>query len=171
MSCPACFSGTIHDGTPAGTETVLHGLPTYIASPAPSEGMEVKAAVVIVSDALGWKFTNTRCLADAMAAEGGGGGGGGGGWRVYVPDFMDGDHPTLDRHHPSHLPTSQPSHSMLIIYLEKKKQATQPPPPSSPSSTLSSTLRPPGSPPSSNPSTSSAFSPPSSLSRSATAFL
>ncbi|KAL8661089.1 MAG: hypothetical protein Q9202_005903 [Teloschistes flavicans] len=33
MSCPSCFTGTIHDGVPSGTEAVIHGLPTYIASP------------------------------------------------------------------------------------------------------------------------------------------
>ncbi|KAL8691017.1 MAG: hypothetical protein Q9218_003671 [Villophora microphyllina] len=98
MSCPSCFTGTIHDGHPTGTETVVHGLHTYIASPpqpstspsssAPSPSTSspskpVKAVVVIVPDAIGWKFTNTRCLADEMAKAGN--------YTVYIPDVMDGN--------------------------------------------------------------------------------
>ncbi|KAL8724018.1 MAG: hypothetical protein Q9181_007024 [Wetmoreana brouardii] len=82
MSCPACFQGTIHDGTPSGTETELHGLPTYIACP-PSD-VAIKGIIVIVPDAVGWKFTNTRCLADEMAKEGN--------FKVYLPEFMNGTH-------------------------------------------------------------------------------
>ncbi|KAL8706245.1 MAG: hypothetical protein Q9201_000682 [Fulgogasparrea decipioides] len=82
MSCSACFQGTIHDGTPSGTETELHGLPTYIACPPPD--VAVRGIIVIVPDAIGWTFTNTRCLADEMAKEGN--------FKVYLPEFMNGTH-------------------------------------------------------------------------------
>ncbi len=42
MSCPACFSGAVHEGTPTGTVTKLHGLDVYVAEPAsgnPPEGI------------------------------------------------------------------------------------------------------------------------------------
>ncbi|KAL8998761.1 MAG: hypothetical protein Q9169_002211 [Polycauliona sp. 2 TL-2023] len=84
MSCPSCFQGTIHTGTPRGTETVLHGLKTYVTEP--SNGVTPKGVVVIVPDILGWSFRNTRLLADTIADEGG--------FRLYIPELMDGHAPS-----------------------------------------------------------------------------
>jgi len=42
MSCPDCFNGAIHEGTPTGTVTKLHGLDVYVAEPAsgdPAKGI------------------------------------------------------------------------------------------------------------------------------------
>ncbi|KAJ4416590.1 hypothetical protein N0V85_002221 [Neurospora sp. IMI 360204] len=69
--CADCFKGTLRgDVIPTGHEHVIHGLPTYIATPEPW----VKP--------LGTTLRNTRALADSYAK------------RVpcivYVPDFMDG---------------------------------------------------------------------------------
>ncbi|KAL4867332.1 hypothetical protein BDV12DRAFT_209933 [Aspergillus spectabilis] len=81
MSCPDCFSGHIHDGTPKGHVTTLHGLKVYISEPSvPAE--EIKGIVVIIPDAFGWEFVNNRLLADNYAEKGG--------FRVYLPDFMNG---------------------------------------------------------------------------------
>ncbi|CAG8958302.1 hypothetical protein HYFRA_00000656 [Hymenoscyphus fraxineus] len=80
MSCTDCFSGHVHSDTPKGTTYIIHGVLTYVASPA--EGVQPKGLVVIVSDAFGWDFVNTRLLADRYAAKGG--------FLVYLPDFMRG---------------------------------------------------------------------------------
>ncbi|KAL4946649.1 hypothetical protein BDV06DRAFT_218117 [Aspergillus oleicola] len=81
MSCPDCFTGHIHSGTPKGHVTTLHGLETYVSEPdVPAN--EVKGIVVIIPDAFGWEFVNNRLLADHYADLGG--------FRVYLPDFMKG---------------------------------------------------------------------------------
>lgn len=81
MSCPDCFSGHVHDGTPQGQIIKLHGLDTYVAEPA--GGAEaVRGIVVIIPDAFGWDFVNNRLLADNYAEKGN--------YRVYLPDFMKG---------------------------------------------------------------------------------
>ncbi len=79
MPCKDCISGTLHSGTPTGTVTTLHGLPTYVADP-PSGSP--KGIIVIIPDAFGWEFTNNRVLADSYAKKGS--------FRVYIPDFMNG---------------------------------------------------------------------------------
>ncbi|KAK4151630.1 protein AIM2 [Chaetomidium leptoderma] len=79
--CRDCFAGTLRgDATPAGTEETIHGVPTYVARPAP--GVEPLGTVVILTDAFGWKLRNTRALADAYAQRVP--------CTVYVPDFMNG---------------------------------------------------------------------------------
>jgi dienelactone hydrolase len=78
MACPACVSGTLHAGTPSGTITTLHGLPTYIASPSGPP----KGTIIILPDAFGWSFNNSRILADAYASKGA--------FRVLLPDIMGG---------------------------------------------------------------------------------
>ncbi|KAF2084768.1 dienelactone hydrolase family protein [Saccharata proteae CBS 121410] len=81
MSCPDCFSGSVHSGTPKGQVTKLHGLDTYISEPA--EGVLVKGIIVIIPDAFGWEFVNNRILADHYAEKGS--------FKVYLPEFMDGN--------------------------------------------------------------------------------
>ncbi|KAF4628251.1 hypothetical protein G7Y89_g9897 [Cudoniella acicularis] len=80
MSCPDCFRGGITTSHPTGTETTIHGLPTYVASP--DEGVTPKGIIVFITDAFGWKFVNNRVLSDHYAKKGG--------FLVYCPDFMDG---------------------------------------------------------------------------------
>ena len=80
MPCKDCFSGTLHERTPAGREETIHGLPTYVTEP--PNGVAPKGIVVIIPDFFGWTFVNSRVLADTYAKRGG--------WTVYLPDFMDG---------------------------------------------------------------------------------
>lgn len=80
MSCPECFKGHVHPGTPKGREVVLHGRKSYIAEP--EAGTPVKGIIIMVPDAFGWEFVNNRMLADSYAEKGD--------YRVYIPDFMDG---------------------------------------------------------------------------------
>ncbi|KAI8625935.1 dienelactone hydrolase family protein [Xylariaceae sp. FL1651] len=81
MSCPDCFKGAIHEGTPTGTVTKLHGLDVYIAEPA--SGNPPKGIIVLVPDIFGWDFVNIRLMADGFAKKKD--------YRVYVPDFMNGN--------------------------------------------------------------------------------
>ncbi|KAI0969653.1 dienelactone hydrolase family protein [Xylaria arbuscula] len=80
MSCPACFSGAVHDGTPTGTVTKLHDLDVYIAEPA--SGNPPKGIVILIPDMFGWDFVNIRLMADNFAKKKD--------YRVYAPDFMTG---------------------------------------------------------------------------------
>ena len=81
MSCPECFKGHQHEGTPLGKEEKLHGLDVYVS--APPDGAAPKGLVIIVPDAFGWKFVNSRLLADHYAAKGN--------FLVYIPDVMNGN--------------------------------------------------------------------------------
>lgn len=83
MSCPDCFKGHTHEGTPGGSIVELHGLQTYVAEPA--QGREVKGIIVVIPDAFGWDFVNNRLLADHYAQKSN--------YRVYLPDFMLGTLP------------------------------------------------------------------------------
>jgi len=76
MACADCVSGAVHEGTPTGTEITLAGLPTYAVGDEAS-----KRIVIFGHDIFGWKFVNTRLLADEYAARG---------FRVLVPDLYDG---------------------------------------------------------------------------------
>lgn len=80
MSCPDCFRGGVTTATPTGTETTIHGLPTYVTHP--EDGITPKGIVVILTDGFGWAFVNNRVLADRYAKAGE--------FLVYCPDFMDG---------------------------------------------------------------------------------
>ncbi|KAL9613196.1 MAG: hypothetical protein Q9167_002273 [Letrouitia subvulpina] len=80
MACIDCFSGSLHKGTPQGREDVIHGLLTYISEP--PDGQLPKGIIVIVPDAVGWKFQNNRILADSYAKNTNS--------LVYLPEFMDG---------------------------------------------------------------------------------
>lgn len=80
MSCPDCFRGGLTTTTATGKETMIHGLPTYVAEP--ENGDVPKGIVVIITDAFGWDFVNNRVMADRYAKIGG--------FLVYCPDFMDG---------------------------------------------------------------------------------
>ncbi|KAH7363229.1 dienelactone hydrolase [Plectosphaerella cucumerina] len=78
MSCPDCFKGAAHDGKPAGTEETLHGVLTYIASPA--SGTTSSSTIILITDAFGFNLVNSKLLADTYAAETG--------CRVLVPDII-----------------------------------------------------------------------------------
>lgn len=77
MSCPACFSGSLHEGAPTGIDVDLDGVPAYYAAP-PSASTK---AIVMLSDVFGHTFVNARLLADAYALAG---------FHVYLPDYFAG---------------------------------------------------------------------------------
>ena len=77
MSCPDCVHGALHTGTPAGSETTVGGVRAYATGPA-----DAARVLVVGTDVFGWRFANTRLLADEYAARGG--------FRVVVPDLFDG---------------------------------------------------------------------------------
>ncbi|KAI0826828.1 Alpha/Beta hydrolase protein [Trametes gibbosa] len=90
MACPECVTGTLHSGTPVGAETKVGGIDAYVVGDASSPRI-----IVLGVDVFGWRFANTRLLADEYAARG---------FRVVVPDLFGGwSVPTwsLDAHDPS----------------------------------------------------------------------
>lgn len=81
-------TGAIHGESPNGTENVIHGLQTYVAS-----GDSMKGVIVIIPDIFGWVLPNVRLLADGFARKTG--------LTVYAPDFMSGEFYFLMKQIPS----------------------------------------------------------------------
>ncbi|TVY62280.1 Protein AIM2, partial [Lachnellula suecica] len=80
MSCPDCFKGSVHDGTPAGREETLHGVLTYIAGT--SSESSSSATIIFLTDAFGFNLPNAKLLADFYATRTG--------LCVLVPDIIPG---------------------------------------------------------------------------------
>lgn len=85
MSCPACFRGFVHDGTPTGVDVSLESasgaaIAAYYA--APPAGTAAAPTILYLSDIFGHTFVNARLLADTYAAAG---------FHVFVPDILGGD--------------------------------------------------------------------------------
>lgn len=80
MSCPDCFKGSVHEGTPSGRVTEICGLPTYVSKP--QGDRSVKGIIVMIPDAFGMDAVNNKLLADRYANKGD--------YLVYLPDFMKG---------------------------------------------------------------------------------
>src|ERR1700722_13475604 len=59
-TCPDCFSGTLSTGTPTGTITTIHDLPTYVTTP--EDGVNPKGLVVFMTDAFGYTLPNSQVL-------------------------------------------------------------------------------------------------------------
>ncbi|KAL8951012.1 MAG: hypothetical protein Q9222_002988 [Ikaeria aurantiellina] len=74
-----CVSGFQWNGKPQGRETKLGNFNAYVAG----SDTQKDAAIMIVSDMLGWTLTNTRLLADHFAKEANA--------TVYLPDFFEGE--------------------------------------------------------------------------------
>ncbi|KIW18961.1 hypothetical protein PV08_03250 [Exophiala spinifera] len=72
-----CQKGSLWDGTPQGEEKTLGPNKAYMT------GTNPDAAVMLIHDAFGWKFPNTRLLADSYAKEAD--------VTVYLPDFFGGE--------------------------------------------------------------------------------
>lgn len=68
-----CVKGFQWDGIPEGSEGKLGNNKTYVT------GSNSDVAIMIIHDAFGWTFTNTRLLADHYSREVGA--------TVYVPDL------------------------------------------------------------------------------------
>jgi dienelactone hydrolase len=76
---PCCFPGFQWDGTPQGRVEKIDGIhEAYVTGDEKSQ-----VGILVVHDAHGWTFNNTRLLADHFAREVGA--------RVYVPDFFGGE--------------------------------------------------------------------------------
>lgn len=67
MSCPECFKGHVHHGTPTGKITNLHGAKTYITLP--PNNPSPKSTIIFYCDAFGLNLVNNKLLADHYAAE------------------------------------------------------------------------------------------------------
>ena len=80
MSCTDCFRGSIHDGEPTGTEEIIHGVRTYIASP--DTAASSQSTIIFVTDAFGFHLVNSKILADIYASRTG--------FCVLVPDIIPG---------------------------------------------------------------------------------
>jgi len=80
VQCRDCVGGAIHTGKPTGVQIQFHGLPAYVTRP--DEGTPGKGIIIFITDIFGWKFPNSRLLADKFAKNGG--------YTVYIPDFMRG---------------------------------------------------------------------------------
>ena len=76
MSCPECVKGSGHTGTPKGTEIKVGDVDAYATGP--EDALRI---IVVGHDIFGWKFVNTRLLADEYAGHG---------FRVLVPDLFKG---------------------------------------------------------------------------------
>ncbi|KAH8894410.1 alpha/beta-hydrolase [Thozetella sp. PMI_491] len=72
-----CVKGFEWSGTPSGKETKLDNHDAYVT------GVNPEVAILVVHDAFGWTFRNTRLLADHYAREVNA--------TVYVPDFFGGE--------------------------------------------------------------------------------
>ncbi|PQE25993.1 Dienelactone hydrolase protein [Rutstroemia sp. NJR-2017a BBW] len=78
IACSDCLRGTVQAGTPKGTVSNVHGLPTYTARPE----SDPRGVIVLIPDIFGWELANPRLLADTYAREGR--------YLVYLPEFMNG---------------------------------------------------------------------------------
>ncbi len=116
MSCPDCFTGTVHEGTPVGHVETIHGLPTYVAGT--TSETEPEGIIVIISDAFGWDLLNSRILADAYAKRGT--------YTVYLPDFMDGTLMPLDPTHPAMADARHAGHCLPHDLLQDISIVTNP---------------------------------------------
>ena len=77
MACADCVTGFIHEGTPVGKEITLAGLQVY------ATGDEASDRVIVYGvDIFGWRFVNSRLLADEYASRG---------FRVLIPDLFSGE--------------------------------------------------------------------------------
>jgi len=76
--CEGCVSGSVHTGTPIGSETVIAGLNTYVV------GEQNKSRTILfITDVFGYKLNNCRLLADDYSKAG---------FYVVVPDVFEGDY-------------------------------------------------------------------------------
>jgi Uncharacterized anaerobic dehydrogenase len=106
MSCPQCFTGSVHEGAPKGKIVKLHGLDAYVSEP--EEGKPVKGIIIIIPDAFGWEFVNNRILADHYAEKGS--------YKVYLPEFMNGKlHYQFKRSNEDAYCAYMDTHWMLLI--------------------------------------------------------
>ncbi|KAJ6588687.1 hypothetical protein B0H19DRAFT_1302031, partial [Mycena capillaripes] len=76
IACADCITGFIQQGSPSGQETEIAGLATYAVGDSASSQI-----VVFGPDVFGWKFNNSRLLADEYASHD---------FRVLVPDLFGG---------------------------------------------------------------------------------
>lgn len=67
MSCPDCFRGTIHEGTPKGKEETIHDVLTYVA--APETGTTSDSKIIFITDVFGFNLVNNKLLADKYAVD------------------------------------------------------------------------------------------------------
>jgi len=72
-----CKKGFSWGGSPTGSETKIASIDSYVT------GSNKDVAIMIVHDIFGWKFNNTRLLADHFGKEANA--------TTYLPDFFAGE--------------------------------------------------------------------------------
>lgn len=80
MSCPECFSGHVHHGTPKGTIKDLYGVKTYVTLPPNDPDAKPTSTIIFYCDAFGLNLVNNKLLADQYAADTG--------CQVLAPDLF-----------------------------------------------------------------------------------
>lgn len=66
-----CVAGFQHAGTPTGSTVQIAGLPTYIASPAPSANTDAARKVILfLADIYGPQHLNNQLIQDFFATKG-----------------------------------------------------------------------------------------------------
>ena len=76
MSCPACFTGFVHEGTPKGIIIQLGEIHCYYSGPGETT-TERYPTLVIMTDVFGYSFKNIQLIADKYAESN---------IHVYIPD-------------------------------------------------------------------------------------
>ncbi|KAL2783212.1 Alpha/Beta hydrolase protein [Aspergillus keveii] len=104
-----CLRGFRWEAQPSGHETKLADNNCYVT------GSNRKVAVMIIHDLYGWKFPNTRLLADHYAEEVDA--------TVYVPDFFGGEELPLDI---LHEPTRWHELNLPAFILRQSKEIRAP---------------------------------------------
>ncbi|KAJ3178920.1 hypothetical protein HDU87_003187 [Geranomyces variabilis] len=105
-----CKTGYLHDPSAAGglrgQELSRHGLNVYVSRPPSTTTAQKKKAVILLSDVFGWKYPNTRILADRFALAG---------YTAFLPDMFDGG--ALPYESYTHIIANQEPPKTLVQYL------------------------------------------------------
>lgn len=86
----------IHEGTPQGSFSQLHGLRTYITYPPSDNGKNKIDTIILMTDIYGPDYINTQLVADEWAKAG---------FKVVIPDLFVGDPVPVEHIRVSHTAT------------------------------------------------------------------
>lgn len=103
-----CTSGTLHEGTAAGSVQNIYGLSTYVT------GEKSDKVIFMLSDVFGYELINTRLLADDYAKAG---------FYVLLPDLFSGDSLPAEVEHQMMPPESMPPRGFFTAAKEYAQAA------------------------------------------------
>ncbi|KIY60974.1 alpha beta-hydrolase [Cylindrobasidium torrendii FP15055 ss-10] len=83
--CSDCIKVVIHEGTPTGSHTKIHGVDCYVAEP--SGDYPKDKVLLFLTDAFGIQLSNNLLLVDAFANNG---------YKTVLMDYFQGDMPTTN---------------------------------------------------------------------------